>query len=196
MNVIIKIMTVLLSVLTVSTALHAQENQVDAHKKTSCIPVRTVAEKELAYQAGERLHFTLHYEWGAIRSDVATATVSLDSQTLNGHDVFHVKVDGRTTRLYDFFFKIREDFQAWFTRDGLRPLKFTRDTREGRYRATNEYVYDWSAAEPHIAADVYSSSRGKGRRQLELPLDPCTFDLPALFFYARNMDFDVVEPGR
>ena len=108
MNVIIKIMTVLLSVLTVSTALHAQENQVDALKKSSCIPVRTVAEKELAYQAGERLHFTLHYEWGAIRSDVATATVSLDSQTLNGHDVFHVKVDGRTTRLYDFFFKIRE----------------------------------------------------------------------------------------
>ena len=101
-------MTVLLSVLTVSTALHAQENQVDAHKKSSCIPVKTVAEKELAYQAGERLHFTLHYEWGAIRSDVATATVSLDSQTLNGQDVFHVKVDGRTTRLYDFFFKIRE----------------------------------------------------------------------------------------
>lgn len=183
--------------LTFLSVLPADAQEVpDTPKTSACIPVRTVEEDELAYQAGERLHFTLRYEWGAIRSDVATATVTLDSLTFNGQDAFHVKVDGRTTKFYDIFFKIREDFQAWFTRDGLRPLKFTRDTYEGRYHATNEYIYDWNAAEPHIAADVYSSSKGKGRKQLNLPLDPCTFDLPALFFYARNMNFDVVEPGR
>ena len=110
--------------------------------------------------------------------------------------MFHVAVEGKTIKIYDFFFKIREDFQSWFTRDGLKPLKFTRDTYEGRYHATNDYIYNWNAAEPYIAADVYSSSKGKGRKQLELPLDPCTFDLPALFFYARNMDIDVVEPGK
>ncbi len=196
MNRILKNIFVLLPVWMAFVPLHAQENIVDTQQESACIPVRTVSEDELAYQAGERLHFALHYEWGAIRSDVATATVSLDATTFNGQEAFHVKVDGRTTRFYDFFFKIREDFQSWFTRDGLKPLRFTRDTREGRYHATNDYVYDWNAAEPYIAADVYSSSRGKGRRQLELPLDPCTFDLPALFFYARNMDFDVVEPGR
>ena len=80
MNVLLKKIMVLLPVLTVLLPLHAQENPVDTLQKSSCIPVRTVVEEELAYQAGERLHFTLHYEWGAIRSDVATATVSLDSQ--------------------------------------------------------------------------------------------------------------------
>ena len=34
-----------------------------------------------------------------------------------------------------------------------------------------------------------------GTAPLELPLTPCTFDLPALFYFARNMDFDVVSPG-
>lgn len=190
----------LLSVCVTFLPAHAREMTAasDTARKASCIPVRTVSEDLLAYQSGERLHFTLRYEWGAIRSDVATATVTLDSLRFNGEDAFHVKVDGRTTKFYDLFFKIREDFQAWFTRDGLKPLKFTRDTHEGRYHATNEYIYDWNAAEPYIAADVASSSKGKdrGRKQLQLPLDPCTFDLPALFFYARNMDFDVVEPGR
>ena len=33
-------------------------------------------------------------------------------------------------------------------------------------------------------------------KAITLPLTPCTFDLPSLFFFARNMDFDVVEPGR
>lgn len=31
---------------------------------------------------------------------------------------------------------------------------------------------------------------------MELPLTKCTFDLPALFFFARNIDMDSVEPGK
>ena len=31
---------------------------------------------------------------------------------------------------------------------------------------------------------------------MELPLNACTFDLPALFYFARNMDFASVEPDR
>ena len=195
MRIAAKYILFLLSVCLTFVQTHAQEIS-DTLKKSSCIPVRTLAEERLAYKGGERLHFTLSYELGAIHTDIATANLSLDEQVFNGQDVFHVAVDGRTIKIYDFFFKIREDFQSWFTRDGLRPLKFTRDTHEGRYHATNEYVYNWDAAEPYIAADVYSSSRGKGRRQLELPLDPCTMDLPALFFYARNMDMDIVESGK
>ena len=195
MNLIYKYIISLLSVCMAVLPSHAQEIS-DTLKKSACIPVRTVSEDKLAYQSGERLDFILHYELGAIRTDVANASVSLENKVFNGQDVFHVAVEGKTIKIYDFFFKIREDFQAWFTRDGLKPLKFTRDTHEGRYHATNDYVYNWNAAEPYIAADVYSSSKGKGRKQLELPLDPCTFDLPTLFFYARNMDLDVVEPGK
>ena len=204
MRIAAKYILFLLSVCLTFVQTHAQEisdisasaQQTDTSRKASCIPVRTLAEERLEYEGGERLHFTLSYELGALHTDIATATVSLDEQVFNGKEVFHVAVDGRTIKIYDFFFKIREDFQSWFTRDGLRPLKFIRDTHEGRYHATNEYIYNWEAAEPYIAADVYSSSRGKGRKQIELPLDPCTLDLPALFFYARNMDMDVIEPGK
>lgn len=167
---------------------------VRAQEKTYCIPVRTIAEEELAYGAGERLTFTMHYEWGVINSDIGVGTVALDTVRYNGIKAFRCAVDGKTTRLYDLFFKVREDFDAWFTCDGLRPLKFTRDTYEGGYVARNTYIYDWDDPEPHIVADVYSSSRGE--RSLELPLTPCTFDLPALFFFARNMDIENIVPGQ
>lgn len=169
----------------------AQENDVS---KTYCIPVRTVAEEDLAYQAGEKLTFTMHYEWGNIDSDVGTGTVFLDTVRFNGLKAFHCSVYGKTTRLFDLIFKVREDFDAWFTCDGLRPLKFTRDTHEGRYVAKNTYIYNWDSPEPYIAADVYSSSRGQ--REMELPLTPCTYDLPTLFFLARNMDIDNIVPGK
>lgn len=170
----------------------AQESVVS--DSTACVPVMALSEEDLAFQGGERMSFTMHYQWGAVNSDVGHATVSLDTLTFNGEKAFCCKVYGKTTRLYDLFFKVREDFRSWFTRDGLRPLKFTRDTQEGRYEARNTYLYDWDAADPHIDADLYSSKRGQ--RSMEMPLSRCTFDLPALFFFARNMDFDAVEPGK
>lgn len=172
--------------------LHAQENS--DYKGTACVPVKTTVEEELAFQAGEKVDFILHYKWGSINTDVGTATVTLDSLTFNGQEAFRCSVFGKTKKFYDVFFKVREDFDSWFTRDGLKPLKFTRDTYEGGYEAKNTYIYDWTQPDPHIDADVYSSSRGQ--RSLEIPLTPCTFDLPSLFFFARNMDFDTVEPGR
>lgn len=160
---------------------------------TGCIPVLSLAEEDLAYKAGEHFEFSVHYSWGVINSDVGTASVDLDTLALNGRKVFHCSVYGRTERWYDLIFRVREDFQSWFSADGCVPLKFTRNTQEGRYRASNVYAYNWDAAEPYIAADVYSTS--SGQRSVRLPLDRCTYDLPALFFLARNMDFDAVVPG-
>lgn len=186
---------VILLLLCASVALQpASSQEKSVSGETYCIPVRTVEEEELAFQAGEKLTFTMHYEWGAVNSDVGTGTVVLDTMRYNGVKAFHCSVYGKTTRLFDLFFKVREDFDSWFACDGLRPLKFTRDTHEGHYIARNTYIYDWNAVEPHIDADVYSSS--SGQRNLELPLTSCTYDLPSLFFLARNMDIDNIVPGK
>ena len=169
--------------------------QTRSWSEGGCVPVTDISDGDsLAYQAGEKFSFSIHYEWGLIDSDVGWADIELDTLRLNGRKAFHCRVHGRTTRLYDLFFPVREDFQSWFSYDGLEPLMFTRDTKEGKYRARNTYVYRRNGiAGDHIKADVYTSSRGD--RTLELPLTPCTFDLPALFYFARNMDFDVVSPG-
>lgn len=167
---------------------------VNAGSTGGCIPVRSLSEDSLAFAAGERLKFTMHYEWGTLDSDVGWATVGIDTVRFNGQKAFHCSAYGRTTKLYDFFFKVREDFQSWFAVDGLVPLKFTRNTSEGKYEARNEYSYMWNAADSiHIAADVFTTT--SGHRHVTMPLDKCTFDLPALFFFARNMDFSKVEPN-
>ncbi|MBE6251035.1 MAG: DUF3108 domain-containing protein [Bacteroidales bacterium] len=185
-----KIISVLLCIAAAVMPLSAQENSVSA----SCIPVRTVSDDSLAFAHGEEATFTLEYEWGMIDSDVGSATVRLDSLTFNGQKAYRCTMHGRTTPMYDFFFKVREDFSSCFTRDGLKPLKFFRHSREGDYEAKNSYVYDWSAAEPVIRAELYTSKVGASN--VDIPLTPCTFDLPTLFYYARNMNFDIIEPGR
>lgn len=168
--------------------------QYAQESSASCIPVKTTVDADLAFRHGEEATFVLNYEWGLVDSDVGSATVRLDSLTFNGKPAYRCTMHGRTTRLYDMVFRVREDFQSWFTRDGLCPLKFYRHSQEGSYEAKNSYVYDWEAADPAIHAELYTSKVGP--RTMDIPVNRCTFDLPTLFYYARNMNFDVIEPGR
>lgn len=163
-------------------------------RQTACVPVMSTAEDSLVFRAGEKLEFALQYNFAGLHTDVGYASIELDSLVFNGEEAFLLSAYGKTVKFFDWVFKVREDFRSVFTRDGLKPLKFTRDTYEGGYVAKNTYFYDWSLDEPVIHADIYSSKRGQ--RSMDIPLTPCTFDLPSLFYFARNMNFDVVEPGR
>ena len=189
---LLKILSVFVSMSLSLSVLAA--GQTRSWSSGGCVPVREISDGDsLAYQAGEKFSFSIHYEWGAIDSDVGWANIVLDTVRVNGTKSWHCMVYGRTTRLYDLFFPVRENFQSWFSYDGLQPLRFTRDTKEGKYTAKNAYVYRRGGLDgDHIMADVYTTSRGD--RSVNLPLNSCTFDLPALFYYARNMDFDAVTP--
>ena len=111
----------------------AAYGQTRSWSEGGCVPVTDISDGDsLAYQAGEKFSFSIHYEWGLIDSDVGWADIELDTLRLNGRKAFHCRVHGRTTRLYDLFFPVREDFQSWFSYDGLEPLMFTRDTKEGK----------------------------------------------------------------
>lgn len=174
--------------------LAAPASATEPLKGPNCIPVKSLAEKDLAYKGGENLDFVIHYKWGAINSDVAKAGVKLDTTSLNGVPVFHCSVSGRTARFYDMFFKVREDFQSWFTREGVVPMKFFRDSREGNYYSINKYTYIWDPDESkHIMAEIETSRRPV--RTEELALSGCTYDLPSLFYMARNMNFSKVKPN-
>lgn len=164
-----------------------------ADEASNCIPVSTKYEADAAYTAGEKLGFVIHYKFGLINSDIGTAGVTLDTVRVGGRKCFVTRVTGATSKFFDRIFKVREDFSSWFTCDGLQPVRFTRDTHEGGYTAQDDYHYMWDASpSPYIDATIYTTSFGT-TKQMQLPLKPCTFDLPALFFYARNIDMSRVK---
>lgn len=192
------ILLFLLSVTTLSAqneSINVQNDSINVQNDSiHCIPVHSLDQENIAFQPGERYRYTMHYTWGNLSSDIGSATVSLDTVRVDGIPAYQVLVYGKTARFYDIFFKVREDFRSWFTIDGLVPLRFSRDSKEGKYHATNHYVYHWDAPEPYIDADLYTTRRGDYHE--DVPLKPCTFDLPALYYYARNMDFSKVIPGQ
>jgi Protein of unknown function (DUF3108). len=158
-----------------------------------CVPVGSLKEKDLPFMGGERLVFTIHYKWGLVNADVAKAEISLDTTVVNGRKAFHARIAGYTQKMYASLFTVKEDLQSWFTRDGLTPIRFTRQAREGNYTCSNNYSYVWSPGHPHIKAALNSSR--KGDYYAEIPLDNCTFDIPLLYFMLRTMDTSQLKVG-
>lgn len=143
------------------------------------------------YKAGEEITLSLLYKWGLVNTEVAQAIVDLEETRYNGESAYHVNFRVKSAPFFDVFFKMREDFHSWFTVKELRPLKFTRNTLEGKYTATNEYHYDWDRKVIH--ADV--NFNGRGDEHYEIPLHGCVYDLPALIYYLRTMDISRLHKG-
>ena len=178
---------------TVSVALVALTSLAgySQQKGKGCLPTNPLSAESLAYAPGEKLTFSIHYKWGPINADVANATLNLEETTLNGRNVYYARLFGKNAKVYDPFFKMREDFRTWFSPEGMVPRRFTRDTKEGNWYSTNDYDFKWEESSPYITASL--DSKRKGPRTEELPLADCMFDVISLFYYARNLDFDAVE---
>ena len=155
--------------------------------------MKSLKESEVVFRGGESLTFAVHYRWGMINADIAKAVVRIDTSRLNGREVFHASLSAWTQKIYDSMFRVREQLDSRFTRDGLVPVEFTRTAKEGSYTCSNRYSYSWDSPQPHIKASLNTSR--KGDFYAEIPLDACTFDLPLLYCMLRNLDVASLKVG-
>ena len=172
----------------VASAFLAAGVTLSAADNKKCLPVN-LAKDQLAFKGGEKLVFTIHYKFVLINADVAQATLRLDETVLNGQNCYHGSLKDKTQKIYESVFKLKEDFDCWFTKDGFKPVKFIRDCREGNYWCTNLYTY----ASDHINAQINNSR--KGEFTVELPKDECTYDIATMLFLIRNMDLSKLSAG-
>lgn len=174
--------------LTVAAMFLAAGLTLHAGDGGKCLPL-DLSKDKIAFKGGEKLVFTIHYKWGLINADVASATLKLDSTVLNGRKCYHGSLRGNIQKTYEKVFKLKEDFDCWFTSSDFKPLKFTRDCVEGNYWCKNLYTYK----SDHIDATINSSKRGEFN--VTLPKDNCTYDVAMLFFMIRNMDVSKLKEG-
>lgn len=153
------------------------------------LPLRSA--DQLPFRPGEKVVFTLHYKWGVINADVGAMTFTADTTRLRGHQVWHTRAFGQSVKLVEAFFKLREDYQSWFTCDGLVPVQASRNAREGNYWANDLFVYDWKAGVIH--AELENKSKGKFTK--DIPVTRPVFDVPSIIYLARNADLARMRPG-
>jgi hypothetical protein len=91
-----------------------------------------------AYQPGERISYIIHY--GVVTG--GTASLELKKETLNGKEVWHSVLVGRTTGFADAVFKVLDVYESYMDPRTELPVLSVRNISEGRYRRYNEVTFD------------------------------------------------------
>ncbi len=142
----------------------------------------------VAFSAGEEITYKVYYNWNFVWLSAGEVTFRINETA----GEYHFSAVGRTYPSYEWFFKVRDRFDAYVDKTTLLPRLSVRDIHEGGYR-----MYDRVAFDQQSRRAV--SLRGKSREEAvesAYTLDACMHDLLSTFYFMRNLDADQFAKGQ
>lgn len=135
---------------------------------------------------GEFLKFRIHY--GVITAGYATLKISEYYTYLNGRKCFHVVGKGQTSSGFDWFYKVRDQYESYIDAEALFPWQFKRHIREGGFESYTETRFD------HAQQKAFYTNQAKKIIPFDVPEN--IQDVISAYYYARTVyDYDELKPG-
>ncbi len=138
-----------------------------------------------AFQVGERLKYRFYYDaWltGKITAGYGVLEVKEADSLFNNRPVYHIDTEGKSKGMFNWFYKVRDQFDSFIDKESLAPYYFVRKTREGGFRKNDEYIFNQQ--ENYVKTRTDSMS-----------IPPFTQDLISAIYFARTFDTDTLEIG-
>ncbi len=137
-----------------------------------------------SFNSGEKLNYNIVYNWGFIWVDAGKVEFKARREWLNGQNVYHFSGTGTSLKKHDWFFKVRDYYNSWARVEDLAPIKYSRNTSEGKYKVNNYYTFDYQ--ENKIYTNTWNSEKKQEYDTLQMP--NCLFDVMTAVYYARTLD--------
>jgi hypothetical protein len=137
--------------------------------------------KNVAFNAGEKVTYTVYYAVAGIYVNAGTATFTNTLETLNNKPVFHIVGEGKTNSSYDWIYKVRDKYETYIDTSTMQALKFVRNVNEGGYKKYQNITFNKTANTAVTNDGVFK-------------VPACIQDVVSAVFYARNIDFSKLNP--
>lgn len=143
---------------------------------------RTV--KNEAFRPGERLQWRFYYDsWMAdITAGYGIIEIKNSDKTFNGRPVWHIEAVGYSKGMFNWFYKVQDEFDSYIDQKFIAPHYFVRRTREGGYKKDDEYHFNQK--------EHYVVSRSDS-----LKTPPYIQDFISAVYFSRTFSSDTLEPG-
>ena len=175
-------------------AMSLSPASVPAPETTTAVPISQFTEGQHCYienntfQAGEEITYKLYYHWGMIW--LAAGEVKFKVNEKDGQ--YHLSATGRTYKSYEWFFKVRDQYDSYIDKETLLPSTSIRNVREGKYRLYDKVTFDQEARK---ASSLRGRSKDKARLR-EYDIDGCMHDILSIIYYSRNLQFEQYSVGQ
>ena len=142
--------------------------------------------KSNVFTYGEKVDYTIYYNWGAMWVAAGSVTFRVDSTAINSKPFFKISGVGQTFKKYDWLYKVRDNYEVIAEVAPFRPIRFKRDVKEGSNEIYEDYVFN------HKSGKVITLRKPDKKSQLQkdtVNFSKCAFDVLSMIYHARNIDY-------
>ena len=142
-----------------------------------------------AFQHGEELTYKIYYNLNFVWVPAGEVVFRVNEV----EEQFHYSVKGSTYSSYEWFFKVRDNYDTYVEKGSLLPTLSIRDVKEGGYTLYDKVNFDQKR-------NTANSTRGRSKDNIkenkEYKVDPCMHDILSLIYYTRNLSFSQMQSGQ
>lgn len=143
-----------------------------------------------AFGDGEKLVYAVSYKVSFVNTDVAEVSFLTNFNSSKGTPVYKIEANGKTYPFYKWFFDLNDTYTSTLDSATLRPLELKTELKEGKYRYSSRFHYDWENKKVHTA---YRNHKNPDSTYKSLKLTEGSYDALALFFNLRCADLSQIE---
>lgn len=145
-----------------------------------------------AFGVGEELTYTASYSAAVVSADVATVTLRVDTETVDGVPCYRISGRGQTKPFFSVFFKMDDLYTSWIEQAAFRPLLASADIREGGYRYQSRTTFNWQANLVYTHGKNLKKGYTRGGTRA---VKPGNFDPLGHFYALRRTDLGGMKVG-
>src|SRR5271156_544316 len=152
------------------------------------IPVNLLAQNDFcsarntSFQDGEKLTFRVYYNLNFVWINAGNAVFTTSQEQMNNHTVYHITGMGKTSKSYEWVYKVKDKYETYIDKETMLPLRFVRNVNEGGFKINQDVTFNHRKGEAISDKKVYT-------------IPKCTQDVLSAIYYARNIDYNKYKPG-
>jgi hypothetical protein len=152
----------------------------------SALSAQQYGESHTVFKAGEKVSFKIYYHWHFVWMESGDVTFQVSAKDYYGVPSYYFQGFGKTYPKYDWFYKVRDTFQAYLDTLHFAPLRFIRASHEGGTNVSNDNVFDNSKHKVYCLAE---DEKGKYHEDT-ITGSPGLYDVLCGIYYTRCLNFD------
>jgi Protein of unknown function (DUF3108) len=141
------------------------------------------------FQSGEELVYKIYYNLNFIWVPAGEVTFKIDDT--GGQ--YHLAATGRTYDSYEWFFKVRDNYDTYVDKATMLPNVSIREVNEGKYRLYDKVKYDQVAKK---ATYERGNNKYAIEKKGEVNLNECMHDVLSIVYYSRTLNYDNAQMGQ
>lgn len=176
-----------LAVMTILMAFAPVNKQTSSISDPFKLQADPCSSVNYAFKSGEEVVYKISYNWNFIWLSAGEVTFKTEELP----HAYKLTATGRTYASYEWFFKVRDYYEAIIDKETLKPISTIRDIQEGGYSLYERVDYDKQG-------NKVVSHRGRSKGDLkmkEFALNGCAHDVLSAVYYFRNQDYRNLKKG-